>query len=101
MLRPQHFAPLLLVTAHECAVPAPIAVTPALNPLTATGVTLGVVVPSPSWPAELLPQHFTPPVVVSAHVCDPRLPLVSAVTPLASPVTSVAVKRAVVVPSPS
>ncbi len=40
-----------------------------LMPTTLTGVALDAVVPSPSWPEELLPQHLTPPVFVSAHVC--------------------------------
>jgi hypothetical protein len=35
--------------------------------LTSTGVLLFVVVPLPSSPFALLPQHFTPPDVVTAH----------------------------------
>jgi hypothetical protein len=48
--------------------PAEIEATPEVRPATFTGVRLLVVVPSPSCPAELLPQHLTPPEVVSAHV---------------------------------
>jgi hypothetical protein len=36
-------------------------------PDTSTGVDLEVVVPSPSWPMLLLPQHFTVPSVSRAH----------------------------------
>ena len=45
-----------------------IATTPLASPLTATGVVLLVVLPLPSWPLVLLPQHHTPPPVVSAQV---------------------------------
>jgi hypothetical protein len=43
-------------------------------PLTATGVALLVVEPSPSWPKELSPQQkagAVVPVPVSRHVCCP------------------------------
>jgi hypothetical protein len=67
-LEPQHTTPPLVVTAHVWLGPAAIAATPLSSPLTATGVNRLVVVPSPSWPEEFEPQHFTPPPVVSAHV---------------------------------
>jgi hypothetical protein len=43
------------------------------TPAAVRGLETGVnrsnpVPPSPTWPLELLPQHFTPPPVVSAHV---------------------------------
>src|SRR5271154_686744 len=37
------------------------------NPTTATGTTLSVIVPFPSWPNWLPPQHRTPPAFVSAQ----------------------------------
>jgi hypothetical protein len=46
-----------------------MAATPLDSPLTSMGVSRVVVVPSPRLPLELLPQHFTPPVNSSAHVC--------------------------------
>jgi hypothetical protein len=45
-----------------------------------------VVVSTPSWPSLFLPQHFTPPPVVRAHVCSKNVEMVA--TPLVSPVTS-------------
>ena len=44
-----------------------MAVTPLNNPETAVGVFLWSVVPSPSCPLLLLPQHFTAPVESNAH----------------------------------
>src|SRR5207237_1185347 len=76
-----------------------IAATPLASPETSTGVWRSVVVPSPSWPQSLLPQHLTPPALVRAQVWSP--PAAIAATPLASPETSTGVWRLVVVPSPS
>src|SRR5438046_2506195 len=45
-----------------------MAATPLERPVTVTGVELAVVVPSPSWPLTLFPQHFTLPTVVMAQV---------------------------------
>ena len=42
--------------------------TPLLSPLTSTGVSLSICVPSPSWPTSFRPQHLTPP-LISAQVC--------------------------------
>src|SRR5665213_3363998 len=76
LLSPQHLTPPPVVRAHAKSAPAEMATTP-LNPLTVTGVVLHgqppqscgpVVVPSPSSPQLLLPQHCTLPAVVSAHV---------------------------------
>ena len=41
-----------------------------VSPDTATGFTLSVVVPLPSWPLWFLPQHFTDLVASTAHVAD-------------------------------
>src|SRR5688572_2757678 len=84
---PQHFTPPSAMTAHACAPPADIATTPLPSPTTSTGVGRSVVVPSPSWPSRLLPQHLTPPEVVKAHELNPR-PAATAATPLDSPGTS-------------
>src|SRR5437879_7929288 len=58
---PQHLTPPTLVRAQLCSPPAAIAVTPLLRPTTSTGKKRLLVVPSPSWPAALAPQHLTPP----------------------------------------
>src|SRR5437899_4604715 len=62
--------------AHVASQPAEIAVIPESSPpeegsTTSTGVDLFVVVPSPSWPSELYPQHFTPPKEVSHEHLGP------------------------------
>ena len=58
-LSPQHLTPPALVSAQVWWSPAAIAVTPLVRPVTATGAWRSVVVPSPSWPLPLLPQHLT------------------------------------------
>ncbi len=65
---PQHFTAPPPVSAQVCQAPAEIAVTPAVNPTTSTAVSAVVVVPFPSSPDELAPQHFTAPPPVSAQV---------------------------------
>src|SRR2546422_994304 len=65
---PQHLTPPTLVSAQLWKSPAAIAVTPLLRPKTATGSNRLMVVPSPSWPELLLPQHVTPSVLFSAQV---------------------------------
>src|SRR5450830_575015 len=85
VLEPQHFTPPPLVSAQVWLVPAATAVTPLDRPLTATGARRCVVVPSPSCPKLLLPQHHTPPPLVSAQVWEP--PAATAVTPLNRPIT--------------
>jgi hypothetical protein len=74
-----------------------MALTPLERPDTATGVVRFVVVPSPSWPALLSPQHFTAPFWM-AHA--PFAAAEMAVTPLERPDTATGVVRFVVVPSP-
>src|SRR2546428_5554873 len=70
MLSPQHLTPPALVSAQVWKTPAAIAATPPPRPETSTGAWRSVVVPSPSWPERLKPQHLTPPALVSAHECD-------------------------------
>ena len=70
-LLPQHFAAPPVVSAQVWFAPAEMAWTPLLSPLTSTGKLLFVVELIPSWPAELLPQHFAPPSAVRAQVCSP------------------------------
>src|SRR5439155_12116393 len=77
-LRPQHLTPPALVSAQVWKSPAEIAATPLGSPETATGVWRSVIVPSPSWPEPLSPQHLTPPPLVSAQLC--RAPAASAAT---------------------
>jgi len=69
------------------------------KPTTETGVSLSVVVPSPSWPSAFQPQHFTVPLLVSAHVWSP--PALTLVAPLERPLTDTGVSLSFVVPSPS
>src|SRR3989304_5568836 len=57
-----------VVTAHVWRVPADIALTPLARPKTSTGTLRSLVVPSPSPPKGLSPQHLTPPALVSAQV---------------------------------
>ena len=56
------------------------------KPATSTGVLLLTVVPSPSWPEWLDPQHRIAPARSSAHVCS--APAAIAAMPLDSPRTS-------------
>ena len=80
MSLPQHFTAPPPVTAHVWEPPMSssallwlmaIVETPELNPDTSTGVDRSVVVPSPSWPASLWPQHLAAPPVVTAQVAVP------------------------------
>jgi len=61
-------------SAHVWKAPAATATAPAnlvpMRVVTATGVELGVVVPSPSWPSSLPPQHPTVPSESSAQACS-------------------------------
>ena len=78
--------------------PAETAMTPLSNPRTSTGPLLSVVVPFPSSPEPLAPQHLTPP-GVSAQLC-PK-PAEIARIPSPSPLTSTGTGLSVVVPFPS
>src|ERR1700716_3115157 len=63
-LSPQHLTdPGLPSSAQVWLPPAAIAVAVVI-PETVTGVRLGVVDPSPSWPRALAPQHLTVPPVI-------------------------------------
>ena len=69
MFSPQHFAASPVVRAQVCRAPAVMADTPEVSPLTHAGARRIVVVPSPTWPRALSPQHSTPPPAdVSAQV---------------------------------
>src|SRR5438309_1625018 len=69
-----------------------------VRPLTATGVVLFVVVPSPNSPSALCPQARTVPLLRSARACD--RPAETAIT-LLRPVTVTGDRLLVVVPLPS
>src|SRR5580658_9543038 len=62
------------------------AATPEDSPVTPTGVSLLAVEALPSWPSESYPQHWTPPDVVSAQVCE--LPAARATTGVLSVVAA-------------
>ena len=98
-LPPQHLAPPEDVKAQVWLSPAVIDATPDVRPETSTGVLLFVVVPSPSWPVSLLPQHLAPPEVVTAQVW--KVLVVIDATPDVRPETSTGVLLVVVMPSPS
>src|SRR6266498_3682884 len=66
--QPQHATRPALVSAQLWYAPAAIAVTPLASPATPTGVWRSVVVPSPSSPDSLSPQHLMPPALVSAQL---------------------------------
>ena len=78
---------------------------------TFTGADLLVVVPSPSAPYVLKPQHFTPPFTISAHTWDASSENANAAETAVTPrnglesvelvTTSTGVDRSVVVPSPN
>src|SRR5947208_1826699 len=89
-LSPQHLTPPALVSAQVWSPPAEIAATPPARPETSTGRWRSVVVPSPSCPQPLSPQHLIPPALVSAHEYPPLRspPAEIAVTPPASPETA-------------
>src|SRR3990170_109953 len=72
---------------------------PLSRPVTSTGAPLSVVEPFPSSPRSLLPQHLTPPPLVSAQVW--RLSAEIALTPLARPETSTRKRLSVIVALPS
>src|SRR5258706_428120 len=103
-LLPQHFASppedsAQLTATLAWTVPVETIATPLDKPDTSTGVELVVVVPSPSWPTLFLPQHFTPPDLVSAQLCSS--PTEIAAMPDESPTTSAGVMWMAFVPSPS
>ena len=96
---PQHHAfPVPASTPHVWDDPA-TSVAHVRPPPTATGALWLPVVPSPSWPAQLDPQHHAFPVPTSTpHVWDDPATSVAHVRP---PLTATGVVRSTVVPSPS
>src|SRR5215475_15045997 len=72
-LSPQQLAISPVVTAHAVPPLLAIASTPAPRPVTATGTSLSVVPPFPSWPAEFQPQQNTAPAAVSAQLEFPLM----------------------------
>jgi len=64
------------------------------------GVALVFVVPSPSWPEVFRPQHFTEPVLVTAHVWLPPAEI-ERIELDERPTTPIGENAFVVVPSPS
>src|SRR5439155_1385811 len=66
---------------------------------TATGLWRSFVVPSPSSPSSLSPQHLTRPPLVSAQVRSP--PAAILFTPFARPETATGLWWSLVVPSPA
>src|SRR3972149_1555064 len=107
LLPPQQPTAPPLVSAHVCSPPPAIPVAP-VRPSPSTGVRIWGSVPGshchgiapfPSWPTWLRPQHITPPLLVSAHVCCQ--PAAIAVTPPVRPTTSTGRLLAVIVPFPS
>jgi hypothetical protein len=85
-------------TAHAKLRDKVTAETPEENPITDTGVNDEVVVPSPSWPLEFVPQHFSASLTIAQ---DKFSPAVIAVTPLVSPATCTGEVELVLVPSPN
>src|SRR4029450_5281612 len=98
-LFPQHLTPPWLVSAQELPPPVEIAVTPPERPETSTGLLRITVVPSPTWPLKLAPQHLAEAAVVTAHVT--ALAAEIAAAPLPRPATARGPWRSVHVPSPT
>src|SRR5450432_2448960 len=67
-LKPQHWTPPVESTAQVWEPPVAIATTVPAKPTTETGTSELVVVPLPSWPLVLVPQHERRPFVSSAQV---------------------------------
>lgn len=98
LFAPQHFTVPPAISAQAWPPPTEIIETPLPSPVTARGTLVNTgssptspvaSVASPIDPNWLLPQHCTPPVVVSAQADTP--PAATAATPLVSPVTSAGV----------
>ncbi len=89
------------VNARVWKVPTAMAVTVVpVGSLTATGVVLSVLVPSPNSPPVLLPQARTAPVEVNAKLLA-SLPAMAVIVVPAGRSTSTGVLLSMVVPSPS
>src|SRR5438034_11777678 len=85
MLSPQHLTRPAAVSAQLWLQPPASVTTPDVRPETLTGVLAFVVVPLPSSPYVLAPQHIAAPALVTAHICP--LPAAIAVTPDVRPET--------------
>ena len=106
---PQHFTLPFTMSAHERKVPV-LTLTavdegdaPSI-PDTATGTSRSVVELSPTLPKRLVPQHFTLPSAITAHVCKPAALTLTANDDGDSPSifdTSTGTLVGVVVPSPN
>lgn len=80
LLSPQQYTAPSTVTAHADSAPAATCAmfpTPEEN-CAVTGVALSDVMPSPSWPEPLAPQHSTIPSLI-AHAKSPSMPAATAV----------------------
>ena len=55
-------------------------------PPTKTGTWRSIVVPSPTWPSALLPQHFTDASAITAQECDSPTPRLTTFVASESPV---------------
>ncbi len=96
---PQQYSVPEVVTAQLFLKPAATAATPPLRPIGEAGVRRPVVVPSPSWPKPLLPQHSVPPDVITAQVW--ASPPSSEATPPPTAEATTGTVWLVVEPSPS
>src|SRR6185312_7082045 len=96
---PQHLTAPAAVRAQVWPAPVEIAATPEDSPTTSTGACRVVVVPSPSSPWLLSPQHLTAPAAVTTHTCIPPTEMETA--PRERPTTSTGRALSTVDPSPS
>jgi hypothetical protein len=88
-----------MVNAQVWYRPVLMATTPVVSPTAFTGTALSVVVPLPSCPLPLLPQHLIPPLVLNAQ--EWISPTLIAVLPLERPTTSTGIVLFVVVALPN
>jgi hypothetical protein len=72
-----------------------------VTPLTATGTLLETVLPFPSWPLILFPQHLTVPPASRAHVWSSALPPALIWVAVEMPLTATGTLLVAVVPFPS
>lgn len=100
---PQHFTLPESVTAQLETKPATMSLTPLARPVTPTGASRRVLVPSPTCPSPFIPQHLTLPSLVSTQPeaeVGCTFPAIFATLP-DDPWISTGVARLVCVPSPS
>jgi hypothetical protein len=84
-------------TAHVVSPSAETWDTP-VRPRTGAAVPRVAVLPSPSWPASLLPQHTSPPSVSRAQLCSSPVTITAAVV---TPTTRTGWRLSLIEPSPS